>query len=260
MTTIRLGETSLDRRGRSGWRDLLPREHGVWAWLALPLVLAVSLAPAWSTLAGALSVVAGFAGAEGFGRALSGSRAARGPTLVMVLFAQLCGALAVVSAHRPGVLVATLLGAGLVGFLAMAYLRGRALRKPLFEVLAIIGFVAIGAGLATSGGAAIEPTISGAVALGAWLVLGLWWIKATLAKVLSHREPWSEGRWFVGCAVALSLASGLATGRPWVGALPLLYGLRITSQRPPRVARDAKRVGLAELAWGIGLALAAGLL
>jgi len=258
-TTIRLGETTLERRGRPAWKELLPKEHGVWAWLVLPLVLALCLAPTVSTFAGALSVVSGFGAAQALGRAVRGSRLAAKPTMLALILANIFGFIAVANSPHPGVLVATLLGGGFVGFIGMLYLRGRPPRLAGFELLGIAGFLGLAIGLALAGGALPGRVVAGAMALGAWLVLGLWWIKGSLAKVLSNRQPWPAGRWFSAVAVAASLALGVAVGHPAAGALPLLYGLRVALHRAPNHARDAKRLGLIELAWGTATALAAGL-
>lgn len=259
-TIIRLGETSLERRGRAPWRELVPKEHGVWAWLVLPLVTALGLAPALSTLFGALAVVAGFAAAQGLGRALKGSRVARVPTLLAVIAANALGAASVATAPVPEGIVATLVVGALVGFSAMAFMRGRAPREVVVELSAITGFVGIGAGLGLGGGAADLRVLAGAAALGAWLVIGLWWVKGALARVLSHRKPWAAGRWFAAAAVAVSVVVGYVGGHAWVGLLPILYGLRIAVHRAPTEARDAKRIGLTELAWGLVVAVLAGVL
>jgi len=232
----------------------------VWAWLVLPLLLALGLAPSLSTGLAMGAVLAGFGAAQGWGRAMRGSRGAALPTILSLLMANLLGLGAVASSARPGVLVATLLGGGVIGLFGMSYLRGLAPRQVGLELAGIGGFVAVGAGLALAGGADSSRVLVAAMALAAWLVLGLWWIKRALAKVLNHREPWASGIWFAGGAVALSLALGFGFGAPWVGALPLLYGARISVHSAPTHARDAKRLGLTELAWGIGITLAAALL
>jgi len=259
-TIIRLGETSLERHGRPGYRELIPKEHGVWAWLGLPLLLALCLAPAWSTLFGGLAVVAGFAAAHGLGRAMKGSPRARVPTLIAVVVANVFGAVSVATAAVPEGIVATLIGGAVVGFTAMAFMRGRAPREVVVELAAITGFVAIGAGLAVGGAAEGLRVIAGAAALGAWLVIGLWWVKGALARVLAHRAPWAAGRWFGAAAVAVSLVVGTLAGHVVVGALPVLYGVRIAVHRAPKEAREAKRVGLTELAWGVVVAVLAGVL
>jgi hypothetical protein len=246
------------RATRPAWKELVPKEHGVWAWLVLPLVLALCLAPAPATLAAALATIAGFASAQGLGRALRGSRAAALPTLASLAAAVVFGALAVATAARPAAVTVTLLAAGGAGFLAMALLGGRAPRQAPVELVAIAGFVAIGVGLAWSGDAARERVVTGAAVLFAWLVLGLWWVRRALAAVLSHREPWRAGRWLALAGVIASLAIGIACERVWVGALPLAYGARVAAHRPPASARDAKRIGLTELAWGLAIAIMAG--
>lgn len=259
-TIIRLGETSLERRGRPGWKELLPKEHGALAWLGLPLLMALCLAPALSTLAAGLAVVAGFGAAQGFGRAMRGSPIARVPTLLAVLAANLFGGLGVATATDPEAVVATLLGGALAGFGAMAFMRGRAPREVLAELIAITGFAAIGAGLAVGGGTDGLRALAGAAALGAWLVLGLWWVKGALARVLAHRVPWHAGKWVGAGAVLMSLVIGILADEPVVGALPILYGVRMVVHRAPTGARDARRVGLTELAWGVVAAVLAGVL
>lgn len=259
-TMIRLGETTMERRGRPGWKELLPTEHGVWAWLGLPLALALGLAPTASTLLAALATVAGFAAAQGWGRALRGSRAAVMPTMLALLCANAFGFGAVMGNARPGLLVATLLSGAALGLFGMAALRGRVKRLVVLELASIAGFVAIGVCLAVAGGAEVTRAVSAGLALAAWLVLGLWWIKRSLSKVLKHREPWAAGGWVGAAAGAVSLVVGMALGQPWVGALPALYVVRVSCDVPPTQARDAKRVGLTELAWGAGLTLLAALL
>jgi hypothetical protein len=257
---VRLGETSLERRGRPAWKELVPKEHGIWAWLALPLVLALCLAPALASLSAGLAVVAGFMAAQGFGKALRGSRQARAPTLAALVVANLLGVLAVSAAARPGGMVATLLGTGFAGFVAMAVVRGRAPRHAAFEVLAIAGFSGLGAAVAVAAGADPARVAAGAMALMAWLVLGLWWVKGALSKVLAHREPWVAGRSVAALAVVASLAVGIGCGVPWVGALPLAYALRVAIHPAPSHAKDARRVGLTELGWGLVIAVLAGVL
>ncbi len=239
-TTIRLGETTLERRGRPGWKELLPKEHGVWAWLGLPLVLALGLAPTVSTLLATGAVVIGFGAAQGWGRAMRGSRGAAVPTVIALLLANLFGLGAVASAVRPGVLVATLLGGGVVGLFGMSYLRGLAPRHVGFELAAIAGFVAIGAGIAVSGGADPSHTVAAALALGAWLVLGLWWIKRMLAAVLKHREPWANGVWF-GAGAAGAEPGGRHRARLPVGGRAARPLWRAHDDQPPRDRRPRRQ-------------------
>jgi len=178
MTTIRLGETTLERRGRRGWKELMPKEHGLWVWLLLPLILALALTPTLATLMAMLAVLCGSGAAQGWGRAMRGSRGAAVPTLAALLLANIFGLVAVASAARPGVLVATLLGGGLVGLFGMSYLRGLAPRRIAFELAGIVGFVALGAGIALSSGAGPGRVTVAATVLAVLLVLGLWWVRS----------------------------------------------------------------------------------
>ncbi|MCC6621592.1 MAG: YwiC-like family protein [Deltaproteobacteria bacterium] len=237
---------------KSPWRDLAPREHGLWAWLVLPLVLALALTPTWAALAAGLATVAGFAGLQGWGRVVRGSAGARTPTLVALGLAAALGLVAALVAARPAVLVATLgLGAA-AGFVAMTAWRGRAPREIVTEVGAIVALGLVGALVAIGAGAPLDRAGVAALALGAWLVAGLWWVKGQLARVLSNREPWVGGFPVVAALVAASIAAGVLTGHPVVGLVPLLYGARMQLHAAPAHARDARRVGLTELAWGLG--------
>lgn len=242
---------------RSPLKELIPKEHGVWGWLGIPLVMALASAPSWTALTGAFAVVAGVGAAHGFGRAMRGMTRARVPTALALILANLLGIIAVASAPRPEVLVPTLGLGALLGFGAMFYLRGRLPRAVLAEIATIAAFTSIAAGLAVSAGAAPERVaVSGAVVL-TWLVLGLWWIKRSLARVLSHRDPWRHGLLVGSICAAGSIVLGVVFEAPWVGVLPLLYVPRALIHRAAAVPADAKRIGLTELAWGIGVAVAA---
>jgi hypothetical protein len=238
------------RGASAAWRQILPREHGVWAWVGLPLLLALLLVPSLTAVLGALAVLAGLGATQALGRALRGVAGARGAAVGAALFAAGAGAGAWVGAERPGVILATLAGAGLFGASATWSTRGRPPRQVALEVVAIAVFVGTGAGLAIAAGAAPARVGVAALALLAWLVLGLWWVKGRLATVLARREPWDDGMWVAGGLVVVAVAAGFWASLPLVGCVPLAYSLRARAHRPPESARDAKRIGLQELAWG----------
>lgn len=248
------------RGASNGWRLLLPREHGVWAWVGLPLLLALLLAPSLTTVLGTLVVLAGLGATQALGRAMRGVAGAKTAAVVAALVAAAAGGGAWLVAERPWVLLATVSGAGLFGASATWMTRGRPPRQIAVEVVAIAVFVATGAGLAIAAGA--PPLRSGVagLALLAWLVLGLWWVKGRLATVLARREPWEVGPWVAGGLVMTSVAAGVWASLPLVGCVPLAYALRARAHRPPASARDAKRVGLQELAWGAAATVVLGLL
>lgn len=235
-------------------RRFLPREHGLIAWVGLPVLAVLALAPGLaSTLAG-LAVLAAF-GAFNAARREEDLSAA-GALLVSAALA----VAALLESARPTLL---LLGLGLgaafaVG--AMACFRRQLPRSPPQEVGALFGLNALGACLAVSAGAEPERALTVALMLLAWQVTGLWWVRRTMAAVLPRRAPWREG-----LAVALGLAGSAALAGCWYGllAIPavlLLYPLRILAHRPPASPSEAARVGLAELGWSVlalGLAVLA---
>lgn len=179
-------------------KAFLPREHGLWAWVGVPVVAALGLAPSVATLVGALGVA--------------------------------------------------------VAFFFVNALRVHWPRTPWFEVPGILGLGGVGAGLAVLGGADPHRAVAVQFALGTWQVLGLWWVRGLLAPILPGRRPWTSGKIVGICLAVTSFAVGLALGEPLAGAVPLLYPLRMAATPLPRKARDARRMGIGELAWAVGAA------
>ncbi len=238
------------------WRALLPREHGLWGWLLVPLLCAIALAPGLAVFGAALATVAGFGAANALGR----SHRLTEPAILTALGIAAAGAaLAVVTAVVPVTMGLVLAIAGALGLGARMLARGRIPRQRPLELLALTGLSVSAAIIAVGDGAAPARAAAALTAVLAWLVLGLWWVGALLARVLKHRPPSASLPWVAASAVVSSGVVGVATQHPIVGALPILYMGRIVAHRPPAHARDAWRVGVAELAWGVALALAAGL-
>jgi hypothetical protein len=148
---------------------------------------------------------------------------------------------------------------GTLGLGARVLARGRIQRQRPLEIMALAGLTVSAAVIAVSDGAAPARAAAALAAVFAWLVLGLWWVGALLARVLKHRPPSHSMPWVAALAVVASGVVGVASHHPIVGVLPLCYLGRIAMHRPPAHARDARRVGITELGWGVALALAAGL-
>jgi hypothetical protein len=238
------------------WRALLPREHGLWGWLLVPLVAALALAPGVSVLAAALATVAGFGAANALGRRI---RLTQPAVLVALTGAGGAAVLAVVTAAAPLTMGLVLAISGALGLGARLVARGRIPRQRPLELLALAGLASTAGLIAVGDGAPPDRAAAALLAVFAWLVLGLWWVGALLARVLKHRPPSRALPWAAAAAVVASGVVGIATRYPIVGLLPLSYLGRIVAHRPPAHAREAWRVGVAELAWGVALALAAGL-
>lgn len=247
------------------WRAMLPKEHGVLAWVSFPLGLAIALALSGAAILGGLAAFAGLGAAEAFGKALGPSpgRGKPGAAAACAVATAVSAVLAVgalLVAPRPGVLAVTFAASGLAGFGTLYLLRGRAPRRVGAEAAAIAGFVALGAGIAVGSGAAPLRVVAASVALFAWLILGLGYVKGQLATVLSKREPWRSALPWSALAVAVSVVVGIITGHLVIGLLPLAYPARVLTAIPPTSARDAKRVGLMELAWGVAFVVVVGFL
>lgn len=227
-------------------RGLLPREHGLSAWVLVPLVGALALAPA--TLPAALAVWVAFGA---FNAARRGQRwlAAGAAGLAMAL-----GLVGLVGSQRPllmGVALA-LAGIGAAG----AMLRfGRSMPRSVApELLAIGGLGVLGASLAVACGAEPDRAAALAALLFSFQVTGLWWVRRGLARVLPGRRPWAAGPYVALLFVALAAGLGLGLGQPRVLALLTLLPLRLLTDRAPSSAREAPRVGLTELGWTLGVA------
>ncbi len=224
-------------------RRFLPREHGLIAWVTLPLLAAVVEAP--RALPAALAVLAGFGA---FNAARRGERRAGLGALALGAALAL---LALLQSPEPWALVLTLGLASLGAVLALAGLGGRATHAPALEVGALAGLGALGVGVALSAGGQLERTLTVALMLLAWQVTGLWWVRRSMAAVLPRRAPWREG-----LGVALLLAGSAVAAGCWYGmlAIPavlLLYPLRMALHSGPRGPQDAARIGLTELGWSV---------
>lgn len=79
--------------------------------------------------------------------------------------------------------------------------------------------------------------------------MGLWWINRQLSHAIGGRIPWAWGGVVAPCCALAAGAVIWVSGEPMVAALLLLYPLRMLAHRRPTSARDAKRIGLTELAW-----------
>jgi hypothetical protein len=217
-------------------------------------VAALLLAPRLSTLLAGASVMAAFGAVNAFGRLLAGRERSRGPGFAALFIAAMLAAAAALLSSHPALLVAIYAIAGVTGGAAIVGWRGRYPRKILFEIAAIGGCAGIGAGIAVAGGAEVPHAAVVAAVITTWGIWSVWWVRGQLARVLPKRTPWSSGRPVV---IALSLtlfAFGTLLGHSLAAALPLLYPLRTVVHAPIRSPGNARRLGLTELAWSLGVA------
>jgi hypothetical protein len=242
------GRTSSQAGDSPFFRCLLPREHGLIAWVLQPLwlgwLLARGVMPATAAV---LAVLAGF----GAFNALRVGR--RGPAAVALVGAAagLFGALWGSAQPWPWLTLAA--GGGLALVLGRS---SRALPRVLgFELAGLAVLCAAGALVAVGAGASVTRALAASGVLYAWEVLGLCWVRGQLARILPRREPVPHAA-YVAFAVTMSAAvTAMGFGYPALAAVPLLYGLRVIVHPAPTRAADAKRVGLTELAWGLAAAL-----
>lgn len=221
----------------------LPREHGLIAWVCVPLVAAMLLA---STAACGLAAVTVLTGFLSFNAARKGAWPMAGAALVL---AAGIGAGALVASAAPLVLAGALAVAGVVAGAVALEFGGVMPRNTGMLVVAILGLSALGAAVAVSAGADPARSATVALVLAAWQVAGLWWVRRQMARVLRRRLPWRAGvATSIGLAAA-AMAAGCWYGLMLVPAVLLLYPLRMVAHAPPRSAREAGRVGMTELGW-----------
>lgn len=226
-------------------RRFLPREHGLLAWVGLPLLAALVLAPRVGTGLAALAVVLGFGAFNAARRAEW--RAAGG---AMLLAAGMAAAAETVI-DWPGLLLGTLSLALLAAGGALTTFGERLPRAPALEVLGLAGLNAVGMGLAISGGAPWDRAITLSLVLLCWQVTGLWWVRRSLAAVLPRRAPWRPGLGLALALAASAVAAGCWYGLLTIPAVLLLYPLRMALHGAPGGPRDAARVGFTELGWSV---------
>lgn len=240
-----------------GARELLPREHALWGWVGIPLFAVLLAVPSWSTALVALCTLAGFGAWNAAGRWLRGSARAGRAALGSGASAAVLAAPAIVLAERPVVLVGALLAAGAAAVAVTAITRGNVHQSPSAEAVGI-GFLCAFAWLVGFGAGADPAHLAVILTIVCtWLLLGLWWINRSLSPFLPNRVLWQRGPLVAAAAVAVSLGAAYVYGPPLLGLLPLAYLGRIASSGAVQGARDARRVGLTELAWGLALAIAA---
>ena len=225
---------------------LLPKEHGLLAWVTVPLVGAALLCPRTATFVAIGAVISAFFSFNAF------RRRERAPALGMLLLSGGLGWAALTLATTPGVLVVLgLIGLPILGFSALSPVQELP-RRPLLE-LGAIGFLsALGAAVAVAGGAAAGPAALVAAISASWLVLGMWKLREQFATILPKRRRWPGGAWAGGLAVSATAATGLILGAPLAGLVPLLYPLRLGLHRRPHSAVELKKVGMTELFWALG--------
>lgn len=232
---------------------LLPREHGLWCWVAAPLLAAILVAGSPGALAGALALVCGF-GAANAARARAWRHAAVAGLLGTGL-AVLAGALLPNPRLWTTAVVIVALGAG-AAVVTVGRRGGHAVRgRSAWEVAAVLGPVAIGAALALAADAPPDRVAVVAVGLAAFELVGLWWVRRVLAPVLPGRHPFPGGNTLPAVAVGVSVVVGFVCGAPVAGGLPLLYAARSITTSPPRSGKDARRLGLSEAAWTAAVTL-----
>ncbi len=233
----------------SGLRPLLPREHGLWSWLVVPLGASVLLAPDPSTTAAAVAMILA-AGASNATR-----RRALVPAGVSGALAVVTAGLAVFGSQRPAELATLFLAIGAAG----ALLTWR-FHKPLprsstranLEAGIILGLAAVAAAVAVIGGVDPIACIGVQLSLAAWQVTGLWWINRSFSRA-RNLEPWTFGPAMLATVWIAAAGFGLSVGLAAVALLPAVYWLRTWLQKPMESARDAKRIGLTELYWTLGV-------
>jgi len=240
---------------RSPLRALFPVEHGLWCWVGAPLLAAAALGRDAATALGVAAVLAGFASSNAV-RARAWTVTVGSGAIAIAL-----AAAAAAAAPRPGwwigaVVLGGSAGAALLWALDPKRRAGRGIgRHTVYELGAIVLTAGLAFGLGAAGGRP-EAALAVQLVVVTWELLGLWWVRGELGRVLPERalgrRPLLGGA-VVGWGV-------LAVLEPLLAVLPLAYALRVRTAAPVRSPRDARRIGLSEAAWTAGVAVVAVLL
>lgn len=234
-------------------KKLLPKEHGLLAWVGVPLLGALMLSPCLPTLLAALAVLAGFF-------SFNALRKEAWPLAgIMLAITGGIGLAALPLAAAPTMLYALAM-LGLLILVLAAVIRPHTLpRQPLLEILAIAGLCGMGAVVAVAGGALWPRALLVSAIGGSWLVLGMWKLREKLSAILPKRKAWEGGAIAGVLAVGATIATGFALEAPLAGLVPLLYPLRLFLHKNPTSAMELSKVGMTELGWALG-AVALGVL
>lgn len=239
-------------------RALVPREHGAWAQMALPLVSALLVAGvSVSALLLAAATVLGFiahepalvlVGVRGVRvREAEGARARR--WLVLLLVGAVTGGV-VGLLLAPWSARAALLVAGAAGALLMGLAVRRREQSMVGEFIAVTAFVAAGAAVALSSGSTLALALT--LTLTWWLAFGasIFAVHVVLARASSKgvQEHGVRNAMLVVALVVGGSLLGLHFGLGWVipAALAPMAVLSLVVCLVPFSARDLHRLG-----WGL---------
>lgn len=219
----------------SDLKNLLPREHGSWAYALSPLTAAVVAsprpAPALAWLAGCCLLFSAF---QGFAAA---RRARRLVSLAGVTAATAgLAVLAWAARSNAGVLLTLLPGAipAVVGILTR---RGQLKRATFLEVTGIAALAVQGTGGLLLGGGQPAAAALLAIASFCYFVLGLLWIRLRLAREIPGRTPVLPQGLNIPASLFLllgSAAAGIALRGFEAGLLPGIYVARGWLKAPRR--------------------------
>ncbi|HKI57265.1 MAG TPA: YwiC-like family protein [Trueperaceae bacterium] len=250
-------------RPRVRWRTLaLPNEHGVWAFLLEPALLGLALRPSAAGVAFVVAALGALLAQHPLSLALADvRRGKRFPrTRPALALAAVYGA-----AAAAGLVCARLLGAPAAAFAPLALAVPVALVQLAFDArnrsreasAELAGAVALGAlaAMTVLAGGGAWP-----LALGLWLVAAarnvpsILYIRARLR--LQRAQPAGRAGPVVLHAVAVAAVAVLAAARvlPWLAVAAFaLLALRAAWGLGPRARTlAARRVGMLELAYGVG--------
>lgn len=241
-------------------RALLPREHGLWAWLGVPLVTALILQPTAGTALAGGTVLAGFGAINALARMARGSSDAGRMVAPAVVVAGVALVGAIATAAHPVAVAVPLIAIGVGGFAATLAVRGKFAVNPSGELTVIAGLAALGGVIAAANGAAVRDAIAVTAVVASWHAVGLWWVNRQLAPVLPTRTAWRSGAWIVGAFAAIGAGTAAIAAGPACALLIALYPVRMFAHERLVDVRDARRVGMTEFVWSLSIGAAAALL
>lgn len=226
------------------FRDILPREHGAWVILLLPLVAGLVAAPSLPGLLVALGALGAMLARGAFLVGPRGRRAAE------VIASASLGLLTSGALRGGAVCLVSLAGAGLVG-LPLLVRSTRELRKLGSECLALMACGTLLPAILGAGGESLET------AFRAWLVLVLLLLPSLVhvrQRLVQRRNGQAAGPAVVSLAVPLGatvLAGGL-WGLHWLPGLVPLWTLALLLREFHPGPATPRRLGWMEATLSLG--------
>jgi hypothetical protein len=229
-------------------RDLhgiLPREHGSWAYLQIPLLSALIAAPhtgpaaVWGIAATLLFLsFQGFAAARRRHESFTAAGTIVGAAGILLI---------AVPAQTHPIALLTLIPSLPPVLFALLHTRGRIGRDDSIEASSLVATAAVGAGAFLVGQGGLRDAVLLAFLACCYCFLSLIWVRVRFARELPGRRPILPSGLNIPVSLVILIAAaagGLIAGRFIAGFLPGIYCVRLLLPMPRRTDGKVSVTGL----------------